>query len=174
MRIFITGPTGSGKSTLSRRLSELYGMPAYSLDSLHWVPRPGGDERRPFEEKIFLLQELVDGENWIIEGVQFKWADLAISSADVIIVLDIPVARNWWLIIKRFAKQYVGLEAAAYKPGIKTLIRTFRWSADYRSYERKQLMTKLTPFGQKTMIVNSPEQALEIVIKNEFDREDER
>ncbi|GEM_PF-888597 len=170
VRIFITGPTGSGKSTLSQRLGKFYGIPAHSLDSIHWVPRPGGDERRPLEEKISLLQELVRGESWVIEGVQFKWADLAISSADIIIVLDIPVARNCWLIIKRFVKQYLRVETAAYEPGLKSLVRIFRWNADYRGHERAQLMAKLHPFGSKTTIVNCPDHACEVVRKLEFER----
>jgi len=160
MRIFVTGPTGSGKSTLARQLSQRYSLPFHSLDDIHWVRDPRGDQRRPMDEKLALLEQIAGADNWVIEGVQFKWADAALNRADRIVVIDMPAFRNHFQILKRFCKQRLGLENADYRPSLKTLVQIFGWSADYRKYERELLMKKLEPFKPKTMLVNHPRQAL--------------
>lgn len=43
-RVLVAGVTGSGKTTLARRLSALWGLPHHEMDALHhgthWTPRP--------------------------------------------------------------------------------------------------------------------------------------
>ena len=103
------------------------------------------------DEKLTLLEQIARTENWIIEGVQFKWADVAFDRSDIIIVLDMPMFRNQFQIIKRFCRQLFGAEPADYKPTLKSLVQILKWSADYRNYERDILIRKLEPIKSKTL-----------------------
>lgn len=164
MRLFVTGPTGSGKSTLSRRLSRHYGLPLHSLDDLHWVRLPGGDQRRGMDEKLEMLERIVADDAWVIEGVQFKWAGAALARADRIIVVDTPRLRTQLQVVKRFVGQSLGLEAADYPPSFASLRRAFGWVSDYYAYERDMLMQALEPFGGKTSLFKGPGAALATLI----------
>lgn len=154
MRIFITGPTGAGKTTLARRLGRRHRIACHALDDLHWVRRPEGDVRRPLEEKLPLLQRIVEGEHWIVEGVQFKWADAALARADHIVVIDAAPWRTTAQIVLRLGRQWLGLEAAAYRPTLARLPRMLAWSRDYHREERVLLLAKLAPFRAKTLLIH--------------------
>lgn len=149
MRIFITGPSGSGKSTLAQEIGRKLNIACYSLDEIHWKREVGESLRRPIDEKLVLLERITKTSNWIIEGVQFKWADLAIENSDIIIVQDIGIFLNHYLIIKRFFRQLCGIESSSYKPTIKILIQFFKWSSDYRETERKMLLNKISFYSKK-------------------------
>ncbi|WP_295926720.1 hypothetical protein [uncultured Xanthomonas sp.] len=153
MRIFITSPTGAGKTTLARRLGRRHCIACHALDDLHWLRRPEGDVRRPLEEKLPLLQRIVEGEHWIVEGVQFKWADAALARADHIVVIDAAPWRTTAQIVLRLGRQWLGLEAAAYRPTLARLPRMLAWSRDYHREERALLLAKLAPFRARTLLI---------------------
>ena len=49
MKLYITGPVGSGKTTLARQLSQKTGVPCFHLDQVAHAPdpdRPGGNPKR--------------------------------------------------------------------------------------------------------------------------------
>ena len=45
MRTSVVGSSGSGKSTVARRLADILGVPYVELDAIHW--RPGWVEEEP-------------------------------------------------------------------------------------------------------------------------------
>lgn len=156
MRLFVTGPTGSGKTTLAaalaRRLGRQVAMPLHSLDDLHWVRHPSGDRRRAPSERSALLERLVQGEHWVIEGVQFKWADGALERADLIVVLDLPRWRNTVRILRRFAGRR--LSSVPNPRGTLAALREeMRWSADYYGHERRMLFDTLARWPDRILVV---------------------
>ena len=64
-KIIILGCCGSGKSTLSRKLSDRTGLPLYHLDMIWWRPDETHIPREEFDRK---LGEILAGERWIVEG----------------------------------------------------------------------------------------------------------
>lgn len=153
VRVFVTGPTGSGKSTFADKISGAAGLPLHSLDDLHWEKGPSGDRRREPEQRLALLLPLVRQSSWVIEGVQFKWADAALDRADKIMVLDIPRWRNIMRILKRFASRRLASEHNP-RATLAALREELRWSSDYYSHERALLFDKLARYRDKVVEIN--------------------
>jgi adenylate kinase family enzyme len=162
MRVFLTGPTGSGKSTLSRQIASLLEAPLYSLDDIHWVRDAAGDYRRAPAERLALLESVAQQDAWVIEGVQFKWADIAIERADCVLVLDLPRLIN----LSRIARRFLGRRLAPLRDRrgtIAALREELRWSNDYYRTERRMLFAKLEPWTAKVILAGSSDEALRTV-----------
>lgn len=101
-KIAVFGNAGGGKSTLSKGLAELTGLPLIVLDLIKY--QSGGveisdDEYRSAHDKI--LQQ----DAWIIDGygsLSTVWKRLEV--ADTLIYLDLPIIRHYWWVTKRFFK----------------------------------------------------------------------
>jgi adenylate kinase family enzyme len=99
-RIVIVGSTGSGKTTLARRLSALLDLPHVELDSLWWKPNW---TNVPIEEFRASVQSAVDQPRWIIDGNYSAIRDQIWNRADCIVWLDYSfpmifrrlIARTW-------------------------------------------------------------------------------
>ncbi len=86
-RILVIGCAGAGKSTFSRQLHQLTGLPLIHLDQLFWQPGWIPTERPVFREKM--LTEL-QKEAWIMDGNFDSTLSLRAQYADLIIWLDFP------------------------------------------------------------------------------------
>lgn len=159
MRLFVTGPTGSGKTTLARNIATQAGIPLYSLDDIHWVRHPNGDQRRNPDERAALLSEVVQQDAWVIEGVQFKWADEAMERAHHIIVLDLPRWRNLIRIGRRFLNRRLS-STRDRRGSVSALREELGWSKDYYGGERKLLFTKLKQWQEKVAVVQDSNDAI--------------
>lgn len=97
-RIMIIGSPGSGKSTFSRELAELTGLPLIHLDKLFWRPGWVHCSREEFDR--LLLTEL-EKESWIIDGNYSRTVELRLKYADTVIFFDYPRTVCLWRVIKR-------------------------------------------------------------------------
>jgi adenylate kinase family enzyme len=94
-RIAIIGCSGTGKSTLARRLGERLGLPVVHLDALFWEPGWVESEAKVFRARV---TEAHAGERWISEGLYIsKTFDLRLPRAELIVWLHQPR----WLCIAR-------------------------------------------------------------------------
>jgi len=84
-RIVILGTTGSGKTTLAKRLSKKLGIPHVELDALYWNPNWVETEVKPFREKI---KNALDQETWVVDGNYSKGRDLIWPKAQTVIWLN--------------------------------------------------------------------------------------
>ena len=87
-RIIVLGCPGSGKSTFAVKLSKVLNLPLYHLDNIWWKKDRTHISRNEFDEK---LQELLDKEQWIIDGDYSRTYEVRIKSADTVIFLDYDV-----------------------------------------------------------------------------------
>src|SRR4051812_46767522 len=99
-RIVIFGATGSGKTTLARRLGETLGLPVMQLDSIRHA---GGWDSTPWEEMRERMESFIDEhpEGWISEGNYSRVRDVTLSRADTLISLDVPWRTSFWRLLKR-------------------------------------------------------------------------
>lgn len=136
-RIAVFGNTGGGKSTLSKRLAELTGLPWVPLDSIQY--QPGGGEV-PHAEFKAAHEALLQQDQWIVDGfgsMDTVWERLKV--ADTLVYLDLPLWQHYWWATKRFL-QGAWVPPAGWPEGSPLLKGTLN------SYNTVWLChTKLTP-----------------------------
>ena len=102
-RIAVVGPSGAGKTTFSRQLGQLLGVPVVHLDRHHW--RPGWNA--PRREEWFAIQaELLTGDAWIVDGNFGGTFDLRFARADTVIVITLPPLRCVAGVLRRWVANF--------------------------------------------------------------------
>ncbi|MEM1425209.1 MAG: adenylate kinase [Cyanobacteria bacterium P01_H01_bin.130] len=99
-KVAVFGNTGGGKSTLSRRLAHITGLPWVPLDSIQY--QTGGDEVPHAEFKV-AHDALLQQDQWIIDGfgsLDTVWERLSV--ADTLVYIDLPLQQHYWWVTKRF------------------------------------------------------------------------
>lgn len=131
-RIAIIGISASGKSVFGRKLAEKTGLPLIHMDQIFWK---GNWEAVPQSEYLKRHQEIIQENQWIIEGyVNESMAD-RLKRADQIIYLDYPgwlctLRLIWrWLMHRKQARPELpkeALENLKYETFLKVLNRKER------------------------------------------------
>jgi adenylate kinase family enzyme len=89
--VLIYGVTGSGKTTLARKVAERTGLPWHSVDDLTWEP---GWIVVPPEEQRRRIARICAGEAWILDSGYSSWVDVVLARAELIVALDYPRWRS--------------------------------------------------------------------------------
>ena len=103
-KVAVFGNAGGGKSTLSKKLSEITGLPLHALDKIKY--QSGGIEVSP-EAYRHAHRKILDADQWIIDGfgcLETLWERL--SEADTLVFLDLPLYVHFWLVTKRWVTGY--------------------------------------------------------------------
>ena len=103
-KVAVFGNTGGGKSTLSKRLSQITGLPLHVLDKIQFQ---SGGTKVPQENYKRAHQEILDAEQWIIDGfgcMETLWQRL--DAADSLVYIDLPLYVHFWWVTKRFITGY--------------------------------------------------------------------
>lgn len=93
MKLYITGPVGSGKTTLARQLSQKTGVPCFHLDQVAHEPdpdRPGGNRKRPEEERDAMFRSILEQEDYILEDTGRACFIAGMEQADRVVLLEPP------------------------------------------------------------------------------------
>ena len=87
-KIIVIGCPGSGKSTLSKELRDVTGLPLFHLDNIWWKPDKSHISRVEFDQK---LNEILLTDRWIIDGNYNRTYEMRFQACDTVIFLDYPV-----------------------------------------------------------------------------------
>lgn len=149
MRIHIIGCSGSGKTYLAKKLSVKYNIPCYDLDNLQWdnESESYGIKMEPAKRNA-LLQEILKQENWIIEGVYYKWVGDCFHDADIIYLLKIPPYIYKYRILKRFVRRKLKLESGK-KETLSSVVNLIRWTDEFETINMKEIEKMLKPYKRK-------------------------
>ncbi len=86
-KAIIIGCPGAGKSTFSRQLRDVTGLPLYYLDMLYHKPDRTTVPREEFDLK---LGEILARDRWIIDGNYQRTLERRIIACDTVFLLDYP------------------------------------------------------------------------------------
>ncbi|RUR76001.1 adenylate kinase [Chlorogloeopsis fritschii PCC 9212] len=103
-KVAVFGNAGGGKSTLSKRLYQITGLPLHILDKIQF--QSGGAEV-PHEDYKRAHQQILVTDRWIIDGfgcMETLWQRL--NEADTLVFVDLPLYVHGWWVTKRFITGY--------------------------------------------------------------------
>lgn len=157
-KIVLIGSGGSGKSTLARKLGEKLDIEVHHLDALfwkrNWVPTPKDEQKR-------IQMDLVEREQWIIDGNYNGTMDLRLNAADTIIFLDFNRVLCTCRVLKRMI-QYRNRKRPDMGEGVKERFDPgfIRWVWKYPERNRPIVMEKLKklPADRTITILRSPKE----------------
>lgn len=96
-RIIIIGCPGAGKTTLARRLGEIWKLPVVHLDRIFWSP--GNWEHLGHADFDQALRKELEKPRWIIEGNYDRTLPMRLRHCDGVIWLDFgrcACLRGWF------------------------------------------------------------------------------
>lgn len=87
-KVIVIGCPGSGKSTFSRKLHNVTGIPLFHLDMMYW-----NSDRTTVEKTVFFerLSKTIQMDEWIIDGNYGSTMELRLQACDTVIFLDYPL-----------------------------------------------------------------------------------
>lgn len=103
-KVAVFGNAGGGKSTLSKQLSQITGLPLHVLDKVKY--QSGGIEV-PLEDYQRAHQQILLTDRWIIDGfgcMETVW--LRLDEADTLVFVDLPLSVHFWWVTKRMLTGY--------------------------------------------------------------------
>lgn len=98
-RLIIIGCGGAGKTTLAKKLHQILLLPLIHLDYHYWQSGWREPTKAQWES---IVQNLIAGECWIMDGNYGGTLDLRAAKADTIIFLDFNRFRCLWGIFRRW------------------------------------------------------------------------
>ncbi|TAK89270.1 hypothetical protein EPO04_04230 [Patescibacteria group bacterium] len=112
MRVLIIGPSGSGKSYLARKLSQIYQAPHIELDKI-WLKYGGRSLYRTKPDELIAekdslrdnilgeVKSLTKGKDWVVDGNYSYVRDALLDKADRVILINFTKSTAIGNLIKR-------------------------------------------------------------------------
>lgn len=116
-RIVIVGRTGSGKTTLARKLAAARGVPHVELDALYFQPDLSTVPLDVLRERTTAA---IAGERWVTDGNKGAVRDLVWPRADTVIWLDYALSVSLWRLARRALRRTSALKTQAPAAGGRT------------------------------------------------------
>lgn len=98
-KIMIIGCSGSGKSTLARKLSQKIDVQVFHLDTLLWHDNW---EMSSKDEQHHVISNVLDKDQWIIDGNYSATLDMRVAKADTIVFIDRSKVLCLYNVFKRY------------------------------------------------------------------------
>ncbi len=150
-KILIIGISGTGKSRLARKLSELLDIPTTYLDSFIWNEHWKENNEKNVIQK---LEDVLKNEKWIIEGFIHPSATPKLQKADLVLYLDYSGPRAFLGGLKRWW-QYRGKARPEMPNGC---IERFDWNflkVMWKRAERPEIEEAIKGFEKKIIRLKS-------------------
>ena len=155
MKIHIIGGSGTGKTTLADKLAEEYAIAHSDLDDLQWDNKAEGyGVKRDPKERDAMLAEILATDDWIIEGVYYKWCAQCFEDADKIYLLNTPRSIYRRRIIKRYVKRKLHIVKGK-KETLKSLRALLKWADKYQKVDMEEIKKILGQYPDKVIELNT-------------------
>lgn len=91
LRIYMTGASCAGVTTLGQNVAALLGVRHIDVDDFYWMPTdPPFTTKRPAIERVSLIQQKFGDEDWVLTGSCMGWGDALITGVDLIVFVVTP------------------------------------------------------------------------------------
>ena len=150
MKIHIVGGPGSGKTFLAEKLSRKLGIPHYDLDDIQWANETGYGKKRDIAERDALLEQILQRDDWIMEGVYYAWCGRCFEDADRIYLMTVPRPVYRFRILRRFLRRKLGLEAGK-RETLQSLFALLSWADKYQRVSLVEIRKLLEAYPEKVM-----------------------
>ena len=150
-RIIVVGSAGSGKSWISKHISQETGYKLIHLDNEYWQP---GWVKTPRPEWILKQEKLISGEKWIVDGNYESTMELRFKAADLIVFLDINRFTCIWSAVKRTGKKRSDLPDYLEEPCVfnKEFFDFCKWIWSYPKKGRNIVLDLHEKYAEKEFL----------------------
>jgi adenylate kinase family enzyme len=106
-RIYITGASCAGVTTLGKALADRLAVAHLDVDDFYWMPTdpPFTSKRHP-DERVRLIRERQGKGGWVLTGSFDGWGDALSDEADLIVFLATPTPIRLKRLIARERARY--------------------------------------------------------------------
>jgi adenylate kinase family enzyme len=106
-RIYITGASCAGVTTLGRALVGRLAVAHLDVDDFYWMPtNPPFTSKRPLEERVHLIRRRQGDDGWVLTGSFDGWGDALVNDADLIVFVATPTPVRLERLISRESANY--------------------------------------------------------------------
>lgn len=162
-RILIIGSAGSGKSTLSQKLSSILQLPVIHLDKHYWKPNWVPTPNEVWDQ---IVEDFSIQDEWIMDGNYSRTLEIRIKRADLIIFLDMPTFLCMYRVIKRRIQYHKKTRPDLNKECTEKLDMEFlKWVWTYKKRSRLRVIDILNQFKEEkeVIIVKSKKEVNELI-----------
>ena len=152
MKIYIIGIVASGKTSISKMLSQELGIARYEVDVIVHPVINGKRLKRSTSEQIDEILRIDKEDNWIIEGTYRESCQELLKRADLIVFLDPPLKVRKRRILTRFIKQQLKVEQCHYTSNLQMLKMMYKWTSDFER-DRGQFEDMLSVYKDKLLTI---------------------
>ena len=90
-RVYITGASGTGVSTLGRALAQALHAPHADVDDFYWLPTdPPFSQKRRVADRLKLLRRALGDDGWVLSGSFDSWGEPLLARVDLVIFVSVP------------------------------------------------------------------------------------
>lgn len=106
-RIYITGASSAGVTTLGKTLAPQLGVRQVDVDDFYWMPTdPPYRVKRLPADRVRLIAAALGTGGWVLTGSFDGWGDALIVEADLIVFVETPHALRMQRLMAREQQRY--------------------------------------------------------------------
>jgi len=107
LRIYITGASCAGVTTLGASLAATLDVQHVDVDDFYWLPtNPPFTTKRSPAERVEQIQRVLDNRGWVLTGSFDGWGDALVEAVDVIVFIDTPTPLRLERLVARETERF--------------------------------------------------------------------
>jgi adenylate kinase family enzyme len=136
VKIYVTGSTGSGKTTVALELSRQFSAPAFMMDEIVWDNSKGFTGKRYSDEaRDAKIAKMLGMQSWVAEGIYFdEWMLPVLHAVDFVLILTPPTFVRDYRLVKRCVQSR--FQVGRRKEGLALLYKNIKWG---HAFERNKM-----------------------------------